>query len=221
MFSGKKKQIILDKVSKKQPIICLTSYTAPIAKIADKFADIILVGDSVGPVLYGLESTKKVSLQMMIEHAKAVVNNTKKALIVVDMPFGSYEEDKKIAYKNARKIILETGADAVKLEGGESISDTLKYLTQKGILVIGHIGMLPQSFDGKYKVYGKSQFQKKQIIKDLKILEEAGVFLIVLECILKNWNQIINKRKPIIGIGASKDAMVKCSSGRFIGFDRL
>ena len=206
MFSGKKKQIILDKVSKKQPIICLTSYTAPIAKIADKFADIILVGDSVGPVLYGLKSTKKVSLQMMIEHAKAVVNNTKKAFIAVDMPFGSYEEDKKIAYKNARKIILETGADAVKLEGGESISDTLKYLTQKGILVIGHIGMLPQSFDGKYKVYGKSQFQKKQIIKDLKILEEAGVFLIVLECILEKLaDQIINKSKiPIIGIGASK-----------------
>ena len=102
----------------------------------------------------------------MIEHAKAVVNNTKKALIVVDMPFGSYEEDKKIAYKNARKIILETGADAVKLEGGESISDN-KISYSKGILVIGHIGMLPQSFDGKYKVYGKVNF-KKQIIKDLK-----------------------------------------------------
>ena len=130
----------------------------------NKFADIILVGDSVGPVLYGLESTKKVSLQMMIQHGRAVVENTENALIVIDMPFGSYEENKMKAYKNAKKIISETGADAVKLEGGEQISKTVKYLTQKGILVIGHIGMLPQSCEGKYKVYGKSNFQKKQII---------------------------------------------------------
>ena len=207
MLSKKKKQKILDKVSKKQPIICLTSYTAPIAKIADKFADIILVGDSVGPVLYGLESTKKVSLQMMIEHATAVVKNTKKALIAVDMPFGSYEENEMIAYENAKKIITETGADAVKVEGGEKISGTLKYLTEKGILVIGHIGMLPQSCDGKYEVYGKSDLQKKQIFRDLKILEEAGVFLIVLECILEKLaKEIICKSStPIIGIGASKD----------------
>ncbi len=207
MLSKKKKQKILDKVSKKQPIICLTSYTAPIAKIADNFADIILVGDSVGPVLYGLESTKKVSLQMMIQHATAVVKNTKKALIAVDMPFGSYEENEIIAYENAKKIITETGADAVKVEGGEKISGTLKYLTKKGILVIGHIGMLPQSCSGKYEVYGKSDLQKKQIFRDLKILEEAGVFLIVLECILEKLaKEIICKSStPIIGIGASKD----------------
>ena len=153
MFSDKKKQKILEKVSKKNPLICLTSYTAPIAKIADKFADIILVGDSVGPVLYGLESTKKVSIQMMIQHGRAVVKNTENALIAIDMPFGSYEENEMKAYKNAKKIISETGADAVKLEGGEQISKTVKYLTQKGILVIGHIGMLPQSCEGKYKVY--------------------------------------------------------------------
>ena len=170
MFSDKKKQKILEKVYKKNPLICLTSYTAPIAKIADKFADIILVGDSVGPVLYGLESTKKVSLQMMIQHGRAVVENTENALIAIDMPFGSYEENKMKAYKNAKKIISETGADAVKLEGGEQISKTVKYLTQKGILVIGHIGMLPQSCEGKYKVYGKSNLQKKQIINDLKLL---------------------------------------------------
>ena len=207
MFSDKKKQKILEKVYKKNPLICLTSYTAPIAKIADKFADIILVGDSVGPVLYGLESTKKVSLQMMIQHGRAVVENTENALIAIDMPFGSYEENKMKAYKNAKKIISETGADAVKLEGGEQISKTVKYLTQKGILVIGHIGMLPQSCEGKYKVYGKSNLQKKQIIKDLKLLEESGVFLIVLECIIEKLAKkiISQSNTPIIGIGASKN----------------
>ena len=113
------------------------------------------MGDSVGPVLYGFNTTKKVSIDMMIEHAKAVVKSTKKALIVVDMPFGTYEKDERLALKNAKKIILETGADAVKLEGGEKISSTINYLTKKGILVVGHIGMLPQSCNGKYKVYGK------------------------------------------------------------------
>ena len=195
MFLEKKKKI-QDKVTKKQPLICLTSYTAPIAKIADEFADIILVGDSVGPVLYGFNTTKKVSIDMMIEHAKAVVKSTKKALIVVDMPFGTYEKDERLALKNAKKIILETGADAVKLEGGEKISSTINYLTKKGILVVGHIGMLPQSCNGKYKVYGKSNYQKKQIMKDLKLLEDSGVFFIVLECIIEKLAQkIIRKSK--------------------------
>ena len=165
------------------------------------------MGDSVGPVLYGFNTTKKVSIDMMIEHAKAVVKSTKKALIVVDMPFGTYEKDERLALKNAKKIILETGADAVKLEGGEKISSTINYLTKKGILVVGHIGMLPQSCNGKYKVYGKSNYQKKQIMKDLKLLEDSGVFLIVLECIIEKLAQkIIRKANiPIIGIGASKD----------------
>ena len=202
----KKKQVILKKVLRKEPLICLTSYTAPIAKIADKFSDIILVGDSVGPVLYDFETTRDVSLSMMIQHAKAVVKKTKKALVVVDMPFGTYEKNKIVAYKNACKIISETGADGVKLEGGEKISSIVKHLTQKGILVVGHIGMLPQSFEGKYKVYGKNENQKKQIMKDLTLLQESGVFLIVLECIVEKLaKKIIEKSKiPIIGIGASK-----------------
>ena len=207
MFLEKKKKIILRKVLKKEPLVCLTSYTAPIAKIADKFSDIILVGDSVGPVLYGLETTKDVSLDVMVQHATAVVKKTKKALIIVDMPFGTYEKNKTLAYKNAHKIISETGADGVKLEGGEKISCIVKHLTQKGILVVGHIGMLPQSSDGKYKVYGKSKAQKNQIMKDLNLLQESGVFLIVLECTVEKLaKKIIDKSKvPIIGIGASKD----------------
>ncbi|MBD23196.1 MAG: 3-methyl-2-oxobutanoate hydroxymethyltransferase [Alphaproteobacteria bacterium] len=207
MFLDKKRQKILKKVSKKEPLICLTSYTAPIAEIADKFADIILVGDSVGPVLYGLESTKDVDLDMMIKHAKAVVKKAQKTFIVVDMPFGTYEKNKDLAYRNAKKIISETGADAVKLEGGQKISSVVKHLTEKGIVVIGHIGMLPQSYDGKYKVYGKNEAQKKQIMKDLNLLQNSGVFLIVLECVIEKLAQkiICKSDVPIIGIGASKD----------------
>ena len=156
-------------------MVCLTSYTAPIAKIADKFADIILVGDSVGPVLYGLETTKNVSLDMMILHAKAVVKNSKKALIIVDMPFGTYEKSGKLAYENAKKIISETGADIyLKLEGGKKISSIVKYLSKK-LLVVGHLGLLPQSFSGKYRVFGK-KMKKKTIIQDLNSLQKSGVF---------------------------------------------
>ena len=118
MFLKKKK--IFEKFKKKAPIICITSYTAPIAKIADKYADIILVGDSVGPVLYGFDSTRKVSIDLILQHAKAVVAQTKNSMVVVDMPYGTYERDARLAYKNAKRIILETGADAVKLEGGEN-----------------------------------------------------------------------------------------------------
>merc|ERR1711991_965054 len=116
MFLEKKKQKIKDKVTKKQPLICLTSYTAPIARIADKYADIILVGDSVGPVLYGFDSTRKVSIDLIIQHAKAVVKHTKNSLAVVDMPYGTYEKNARLAYENAKRIISETAADAVKLE---------------------------------------------------------------------------------------------------------
>ena len=167
-------------------MVCLTSYTYPLAKLADKYADILLVGDSVGPVLYGLQSTKYVSLDVIIQHAKAVSRATKNAMLVVDMPFGTYEKNINIAYKNAEKIINETGADAVKIEGGQRIAKTVEFLVRKGITVFGHIGMLPQSFNGKYKVYGKSDSQKKQIIKDLKFLEGSGVFQLLSNVLLKN-----------------------------------
>ena len=159
----KKKKDFLKKFSKKKsPICCLTAYTANIAKIVDKYADIILVGDSVGPVLYGFKSTREVTMEMMIEHAKAVVKNSVKSIVVVDMPFGTYENGKKTALKNARKILDLTGAHAVKLEGGESISKTIKYLTSNKINVMGHLGMLPQKMNGRYRVYGKKDSEKKK-----------------------------------------------------------
>lgn len=205
MFLKKKK--IFEKFKKKIPIICITSYTAPIAKIADKYADIILVGDSVGPVLYGFNSTRKVSIDLISQHAKAVVKQAKRAMVVVDMPYGTYERDAKLAYKNAKKILSETGADAVKLEGGENFFDTIKFLIKKKINVMGHIGLLPQQHNGKYPVYGRKKNEKKKILNDLCSLEKAGVFSVVVECTIEPVVKKLmeNSNIPIIGIGATSD----------------
>ena len=205
MFLKKKK--ILEKFKKKTPITCITSYTAPIAKIADKYADIILVGDSVGPVLYGFDSTRKVSIDLIVQHAKAVVAQTKNSMVVVDMPYGTYERDARLAYKNAKKIILETGADAVKLEGGENFFDTITFLIKKKINVMGHIGLLPQKHNGKYPVYGRKRNEERKILNDLSSLQKAGVFSIVVECTVESVVKKIMKNSniPIIGIGATSD----------------
>ncbi len=205
----KKKRTSLKKIFSKSKIVCLTAYTAPIASIADEFADIILVGDSVGPVLYGYKTTRHVDLDTIIRHARSVVQNTKKAFIVVDMPFGSYEKSKHKALENAKKIISSTGAMAVKLEGGERIGDTVKFLTQNKIKVMGHLGLLPQSLRGKAKVYGKNERERKQIFKDISILEKAGVFSIVIECTVKSLVDDLTRSSdlPLIGIGASSTCM--------------
>ena len=149
-MNKRKKKFVKEDFSKPK-IVCLTAYTAPIAKIADKCADIILVGDSVGPVLYGYKTTRRVDMDMIIRHAKSVVKNTVSAFIVVDMPFGTYETSKHKALENARNNI-PTGAMAVKLEGGEKVADTIDFLTQNKIKVMGHLGMLPQSITGRPKV---------------------------------------------------------------------
>lgn len=203
----------LKKIFSKSKIVCLTAYTAPIARIADKFADIILVGDSVGPVLYGHKTTRDVDLEMIIRHAKCVVENTKEAFIVVDMPFGSYETSKYKALENAKRIISSSGAMAVKLEGGEKVADTIKFLTQNKIKVMGHLGMLPQSIKGKARVYGKSEKEKQQIFKDIIALQSVGVFSVVVECTLKKVVDELIKVSdlPIIGIGASD-----CCRGQII-----
>ena len=188
-------------------MVCLTAYTKPIAKIADQFADILLVGDSLGPVIYGFDSTREVELDLMINHGKAVVKATKKSLIVVDMPYGTYELSKYEAYENASKIIDLTGANAVKLEGGIEIIKTIDYLIKKKINVMGHVGMLPQKLEENktIKVYGKTQNEKIKLRKDIIALEKAGVFSIVIEAtFLQVVNHVIqNIQIPIIGIGAS------------------
>jgi len=200
MISTKK---ILKK-KRNTPIVCLTAYSQNIAKIADKYCDIILVGDSLGMVLYGMRTTRDVKIDTMIVHAKAVKNFTKKSLVVFDMPYKTYE-NKFLAYKNAKRVMKLTKCDAIKLEGGVKIVNIIKHLVKKGIPVMGHIGLLPQTTNN-FKVKGINLNQRKQILKDALAISKAGAFAIVIECVVENLAKEITKNVsiPTIGIGASK-----------------
>ena len=185
-------------------IVCLTAYSKNIASILDNHCDIILVGDSLGSVLYNFKSTRSVSLDMMIEHSKSVRMGVKKSFMVVDMPHNTYRNNPE-ALKNAKKIILKTKCDAVKLEGGGEVVNIIKHLIKNKIQVQGHLGILPQSQKGKFKVKGKKISEQLNILKDAKLLEKAGVFSIVLECIKTSLAKKITEelKIPTIGIGAS------------------
>ena len=194
---------ILNKKNK-TPITCLTAYSKAVAQIADKYCDIILVGDSLGMVLYGMKTTKEIKIGTMILHCKAVKNFTKKSLVVFDMPYKTYE-NKFIAYKNASKVMKLTKCDAIKLEGGKKIVNIIKYLTKKGIPVMGHVGLLPQT-SSNFKVRGKNFVQRKKIFDDAKAISNSGVFAMVLECVVEDLAKKITHKVsvPPIGIGASK-----------------
>ena len=194
---------ILEKKNK-QPIACLTAYSKVTAQIADKYCDIILVGDSLGMVLYGMKNTKQVKLQTMIDHAKTVKKFARKSLVVVDMPYRTYT-NKFTAYKNAKNVIKKTKCDAVKLEGGSEITKTIGYLVKRGIPVMGHIGLLPQTTN-KFLFKGKNLSQKKKILKDAVEVDKSGAFAIVMECLVQDLAKEITKKVsiPTIGIGASK-----------------
>ena len=194
---------ILEKKGRK-PITCLTAYSKPMAEIIDKYCDIILVGDSVGMVLYGMKTTREVKIETMILHGKVVKNSAKRSLIVFDMPYKTYS-NKFSAYKNAKKVMKSTKCDAVKLEGGKEVVNIIKYLTKKGIPVMGHIGLLPQS-SNVFKLKGKNLIQKKQILQDAMALSNSGVFAIVVECVVESLAKKITNSisVPTIGIGASK-----------------
>ena len=205
-----KKKLTINNVKQKKfnkPLVCLTAYTTPMAQILDKYCDVILVGDSLGMVLHGMKSTREVTLEMMIMHAKAVRRGVKKSLLVVDMPIGTYEKNSKIALINARQIMKETNCDAVKVEGGIKVYETIKCLVNNDIPVMGHVGLLPQSVKKKsdYKVKGKDYLSFNQIIKDSISVEKAGAFSLVVECVIKDLADKINKsiKIPTIGIGAS------------------
>ncbi len=202
MFPPKIKKIVTKK--NKQKIICLTAYSKNVAEILDNHCDIVLVGDSLGSVLYNYNSTRKVSLKTMIEHSKSVKMGIKKNLMVVDMPYRTYRNPRE-ALKNAKYVISQTGCDAVKLEGGKNIIKIIKHLIKNKVQVMGHIGLLPQSQKGKFRFKGKNEIEKNKILNDAKILSSSGVFSIVLECVEKSLaKQITNLIKiPTIGIGAS------------------
>ena len=200
----KKKINYIIKKKNKKPIVCLTAYSSSIAEIIDKHCDIILVGDSLGMVLYGMKSTKEMKIETMILHAKAVKNKSKKSLVVFDMPYKTYN-NKFSAFKNAKKVIKETRCDAIKLEGGKKISKIIKYLVKKGIPVMGHVGLLPQS-SNNFKLKGTNLYQKNQIVNDAISISNAGVFAIVIECVVESLAKKITNlvAVPTIGIGASK-----------------
>ena len=195
---------ILKKKKNKNKIICLTSYSKNFSEILDKFTDIILVGDSLGSVLYSFDTTKKVNLNMMIEHSKSVRQGIKKSLMVVDMPYNTYR-NKSEALKNAKKIIKYSRADAIKVEGGKKIIKIIDHLRKNKINVMGHLGILPQSHRGKFRYKGKTISERKNLINDALLLQESGVFSIVLECIETNLAKRITKQLkiPTIGIGSS------------------
>ncbi|MEM8833851.1 MAG: 3-methyl-2-oxobutanoate hydroxymethyltransferase [Pseudomonadota bacterium] len=192
---------------KKEPIVCLTAYTAPIAHIADAHCDLILVGDSVAMVLYGEDTTQNADVEMMIRHGKAVTKAATKAIVIVDMPFGSYEASKEQALENAQRIMSETGCDGVKLEGGAAMANTIAYLVEHNIPVMGHIGLLPQSVDSPsgFKVKGKDVQGAQQLMQDAAAVEEAGAFCFVIEAVPPELAAAITGKVgiPTIGIGAS------------------
>ncbi len=192
------------KKKHKLKIVCLTAYSKNIAEVIDNYADLILVGDSLGSVLYNFKTTRKVNLSMMIEHSKSVRQGVKKSLMIVDMPFNTYK-NKSQALKNSRKVMKETKCDGVKLEGGRNINEIVKYLHKHKIPVMGHIGITPQSVRGKFRYKGKSDIEKKNLLKDSKSLEDAGVFAIVLECVERITSKEITEsiKIPTIGIGSS------------------
>ena len=191
------------KKKNKSKIVCLTAYSKNIAKIIDKHCDIVLVGDSLGSVLYNYKSTRSVTLDTMIEHSKSVRMGIKKSLMVVDMPYDTYR-DSTTALKNAKKIIFKTKCDAVKLEGGKKVYHIVKTLIKSKIPVMGHLGVLPQSAKS-FKAKGNKTAERNNLLKEAKILEKLGVFSIVLECVESSLAKEITKTIsiPTIGIGAS------------------
>ena len=190
-----------------EPVVCLTAYTTQVAKMVDQQCDLLLVGDSLGMVVYGLPSTIGVTMEMMIAHGQAAMRGAANACVVVDMPFGSYEESPEQALRNAARIMAETGCQSVKLEGGEPMAPTIKFLTERGVPVMAHIGLRPQAVNtfGGYKVQGRDDASKAQVLADANAVAEAGAFSVVIEKTAEDISREITAAIPIptIGIGAS------------------
>ncbi|ABC24115.1 3-methyl-2-oxobutanoate hydroxymethyltransferase [Rhodospirillum rubrum] len=192
-----------------EPVVCLTAYTAPMARLLDPHVDLLLVGDSLGMVIYGLPTTHGVTVEMMIAHGQAVVRGSSHALVVVDMPFGSYQESPAQAFRNAARILSETGAAAVKLEGGREMAETVAFLVQRGVPVMGHVGLKPQMVHamGGFRAQGRDEAEAEAVVAETRAIAEAGAFSIVVE---GTFEQVAARATrevsvPTIGIGASAD----------------
>ena len=212
---NKKINKILNKKNRSK-IVCLTAYSKNIAEILDKHCDLVLVGDSLGSVLYNYKSTKEVTLEIMINHSKSVRLGIDKSLMIFDMPYNTYRNPRE-ALKNAKLVVKKTKCDGVKLEGGRKIIPIVKTLIKNKIPVMGHVGILPQT-DKKFSFKGKKETENQRILKDTKLLEDAGVFSIVLECIETSLAKHVTKKIniPTIGIGASNNC-----DGQILVFDDL
>ncbi|KAA0677768.1 3-methyl-2-oxobutanoate hydroxymethyltransferase [Azospirillum brasilense] len=204
-----------------EPIVCLTAYTTPVARLLDPHVDLLLVGDSLGMVVYGFDSTLPVTLDMMIAHGAAVVRGSRHACVVVDLPFGSYQESPQVAFRNAARVMAESGAQAVKVEGGLEMAETVAYLTTRGVPVMGHVGLLPQSVNalGGYKAVGRDPEAAERIRADARAIAEAGAFSLVIEGTMESLARQITEDVaiPTIGIGASPacDGQVLVSDDMF------
>ncbi len=191
----------------KDPIVCLTAYTTPMAKSLDPYCDLMLVGDSLAMVVYGLETTRGVTLEIMIAHGQAVMRGANRACVVVDLPHGSYETSKHQAIASAAHVLAETGCQAVKLEGGVEMADTVRAIVDAGVPVLGHVGLLPQKAEhrGAFKIQGKDDEGAKQVIADAAAITEAGAFALVIEGTVEPVARSITEQCsiPTIGIGAS------------------
>jgi 3-methyl-2-oxobutanoate hydroxymethyltransferase len=189
------------------PIVSLTSYHAHTARLVDQHCDVILVGDSLGMVMHGMESTLPVTLEMMILQGQAVMRGSRRALVVVDMPFGSYEEGREIAFRSAARILKETGCGAIKLEGGVRMAETIRFLVERGVPVMGHVGLTPQSILalGSFRAQGRDRADWPAILDDAKAVADAGAFSVVVEAVAEPLGRAITEAVPIptIGIGAS------------------
>lgn len=190
-----------------EPIVVLTAYTAPIAKLLDPHVDLLLVGDSLGMVLYGMETTLGVTLEMMIAHGQAVMRGSQRSCVIVDMPFGSYQESKEQAFRNSARVMAETGCSGVKLEGGEEMAETIAFLTRRGIPVMAHIGLQPQNVHalGGFRSQGRDAAEAAQIRADARAITEAGAFSVVVEGTVEPVAHALTTEIaiPTIGIGAS------------------
>ncbi|RZJ45575.1 MAG: 3-methyl-2-oxobutanoate hydroxymethyltransferase [Brevundimonas sp.] len=190
-----------------EPLVCLTAYDAPTAEILDAHCDLLLVGDSVGMVVHGMPNTVGVTLEMMILHGQAVMRGSKRAMVVIDMPFGSYEGAKEVAYDNCARVMKETGAQGVKLESGPTVAETIAYLVQRGIPVMGHVGLRPQAVltDGAFKAKGRTEEERLRVIAEAEATADAGAFAVVIEGVAEGLAREITEAidKPTVGIGAS------------------
>ena len=190
-----------------EPIVCLTSYHAHTARIVDAHCDVILVGDSLGMVMHGLETTVPVTLEMMILQGHAVIRGSKRALVVVDMPFGSYETSKEQAFTNAARVMKETGCGAIKVEGGKRMAETIAFLAERGVPVMGHVGLTPQAINtiGSFRAQGRDETDWARIEEDALSVSQAGAFSVVIEAVAEPLARKLTSAVPIptIGIGAS------------------